>query len=102
MGYCRLMRNIKELKEGQLCVAMLRRYKGKGRVKLLLHEAKVTPDGGYGYGHGKLWVVSAGTLMGMHRSDKKAKSSKENGKLGGRPAMVGHKRRPYQPGRFMA
>ena len=44
-------------KDGVLCFCLLRRYKGKGPIKLLLHEATPHSDG-FGYGAGRCWVVS--------------------------------------------
>lgn len=74
-------------KDGQLCWVVFRRYEDKGKPRLILHEATAipSPTGGFSYGAGKHWVVSAGTLMGMCRSKAKSAASRKNGKKGGEP-----------------
>lgn len=89
MGYLNGMSKksskLSEFKEGQLCYAVLLKYKGTGPLKIILHEAHTVPEGEFGYGAGKHWIVSPSQLMGMSTSAKKSKASKLNGKKGGRP-----------------
>lgn len=77
--------NLKEFKSGQLCYVVLRNYRGLGRLKIILHEAKAEPAGGFSYGAGKVWTVNPAQLMGASKSIKKAAASKLNGLKGGRP-----------------
>jgi hypothetical protein len=76
--------DLKPFDEGQLCFVVIRPFQGKGAPKIIMHEAK--PEaGGFGYGAFRTWVVSPATLMGMTRSNARAKASKINGAKGGRP-----------------
>lgn len=85
IGYFGFMKlNLSEFKSGQLCYVVLRRHKGRGPLKLILHEAVPHPNG-FGYGHGKAWLVSPPHLMGCSRSPKKAAAARLNGIKGGRP-----------------
>jgi hypothetical protein len=79
---------LKDFEEGQLCYVVARRYKGKGPVRLLLHEAKACGKDSFGYGHMRCWIVSPGTLMGSATSDRKAEAARKNGKKGGRPRKL--------------
>lgn len=77
---------LKDFEEGQLCYVTARRYQGKGPVKILLHEAQPTPEGGFGYGHSRCWGLSPGSLIAHNRDTLKAQlASRLNGQKGGRP-----------------
>jgi len=77
--------SLKDFEDGQLCFVIARRYKGKGPVKLLLHEARAAGKDSFGYGHLRCWLVSPGSLIGSAQSEKKAAAARRNGKKGGRP-----------------
>jgi hypothetical protein len=79
-----------DFSEGRLCFVIARRYQGKGPIRLILHEAAVNPEGGFGYGHGQHWTVGPGTLMGGIDSAKRAQAARANGKKGGRPQKTRH------------
>lgn len=49
--------HLKPFEVGQLCYVVRRRYRGTGRYRLLLHEAKPSGNGGFSYGSGGCWLV---------------------------------------------
>lgn len=67
-----------------LCAVVARRYEGTGPIRLILHEAHVTPEGGFGYGHARHWNVGIGTLLGGINSESRKEAARINGKKGGR------------------
>ncbi len=77
--------DVKTFETGQLCYVVLRRHKGKGAVKLILHEARAEGKDSFFYGSMRHWVVSPATLLGMSKSSKKKSASIKNGSKGGRP-----------------
>lgn len=76
---------LSDFSEGQFCFVVARRYQGTGPIRLILHEAAPTPEGGFGYGHGKHWTVGIGSLLGGIDSERRRQAARENGKKGGKP-----------------
>lgn len=74
---------------GLLCQVIAVRYRGKGPIKLILHEVSLDTQkpASYGYGHKRHWTIAPGTLMGSATSDRKAAASRRNGAKGGRPKL---------------
>lgn len=50
--------NQEVFEDGQLCYVVKRKYKGKGKPVLIMHEARlVDKEGAFGYGTGKAWLA---------------------------------------------
>lgn len=80
--------DLKPFEEGLLCYVVLRQYKGVGPKRWIMHEAKPEPSGGFSYGCLRHWVISPAAMLGMTKSEKKALTSKLNGRKGGRPKTL--------------
>lgn len=76
---------LSDFQEGRLCFVKAVRYQGAGPVRIILHEATISPDGkGYSYGADRHWTIGAGTLLGGIDSEKRRNAARQNGKKGGR------------------
>lgn len=55
----RINGNLEAFEEGQLCYIVKRKYKGKGKPVLILHEATIntTSPISFIYGGGKTWLA---------------------------------------------
>lgn len=75
---------------GILCQVIAVRYRGKGPIRLILHEVALDTKkpATYGYGHKRHWTIAPGTLMGSATSERKSAAARRNGAKGGRPKSI--------------